>query len=94
MASLSNPKEIAAAGERIYAQRYKAQLEREHSGQFVVIDVRTEKFYLADTDIGAFEQARADAPNGAFHLIRVGSPGAYRLGYSGLVNGTLDWLFR
>lgn len=91
---LTNPKQVAEAGERIYAERYKDQFERDQSGKFAVVDVTTGKAYLADSAIDAFRQAAADAPLGAFHLIKVGSPGAFRVGYSGSSNGTLDWVFR
>lgn len=91
---LTNPKEIAEAGEKIYAERYKDRYEREYPGKFVVIDVRTGETYIGESAINALQQATAAAPSGAFHLIKIGAPGAFRVGYSGTVNGTLDWLFR
>jgi len=36
---LSNPKEIAEAGEQIFSERYKDQFEREHPEEFAAIDV-------------------------------------------------------
>jgi len=89
---LSNPKAIAERGEQIYLQTYKNAFESEHPGKFVAIDVKTEKAYIADTPMDAFEAARKDAPNGLFHLIKVGARGAFRVSYTN--NATMDWIFR
>lgn len=79
--TISNPQEVADAGERIYQQKYKTSLEKEHPGQFVAIDVKTEKIYVAPQPEAALQQAKAEAPTGVFHLIRVGAPGAYRVSH-------------
>lgn len=75
---MSNPTKIAQAADRIYETRYKDQYEREHKGQYVAIDVRTEEAYLSDSSDGALERARQEAPHGVFHLIRVGSRSAFK----------------
>ncbi len=89
---LSNPKAIAERGEQIYSQKYREVYESEHPGKFVAIDVTTEKAYVSDTPMGAFESARKDAPKGLFHLVKVGSRGAFRVSYTN--NATMDWIFR
>jgi hypothetical protein len=90
--SLSNPKAVAEAGERIYKEKYRQQYEQDHRGKFVAIDVTTSDAFIGDTAEKALEEARLKSPNGIFHLILVGSPGAFRVGYS---NGaTADWLFQ
>ena len=90
--SLSNPKAVAEAGERIYRDKYRQEYERDHTGKFVAIDVTTSDAFIGDTAEKALEKARAASPNGIFHLILVGSPGAFRVGYT---NGaTADWLFQ
>ncbi len=80
--SLSEPGEVAQKGDQIYNEKYRGQFEKEHLGKFVVIDVLTGKAYIADYPEQAIEQARGDAPDGVFHLIRVGSPGAFKVSYT------------
>jgi len=89
---LSNPKAIAELGEKIYREQYQEQYEREHSGKFVAIDVSTQKAYIADTPEEVLEAARQDAPEGIFHLIQVGFPGAFRVSYTN--HADMDWIFR
>lgn len=89
---LTHPKAIADLGEKIYQERHRAAFEAEHMGQFVVIDVTTEKAYVAQTAEGAYEMARRAAPGGLFHLLRVGAAGAFRVSYS--ADSQLDWIFR
>jgi hypothetical protein len=89
--SLSNPKAVAEAGERIYGEMYRQAFEKEHLGKFVAIDVTTNNAFIGDTAEKALEVAREKAPHGTFHLILVGSAGAFRVGFS---NASADWLFQ
>ena len=75
---LTDPLAVVREGERIYNEKYRAKLEATHRGEFVVIDVSTGLAYLGHTPDAAFEAARAAAPEGTFHLIQVGSLGAFR----------------
>ncbi len=75
-----NPKEIAEAGERIYREKYRAELERSQNGLFVAIDVVSEEAFTANQPEEALEIARKKHSDGVFHLIRIGSPGAFKLG--------------
>jgi hypothetical protein len=88
---LDSPGKIAEVGERIYADRYKAELERTSLGQFVAIDVLTGKHYVAQFPEQALEKARAEATNGVFHLIRIGSPGAFKVSFNLTRNAANDF---
>lgn len=77
----NTPAKIVEAGERIYAERYKARLEQERPGSFVVIDVVTGEAYVARFPEQALEEAHAHARTGVFHLIRVGSSGAFSVSH-------------
>jgi len=88
----NDPRVIAERGENIYRTKYKTTYETEHAGKFVAIDIITEKAYIADSPSEALEDARKDSPQGLFHLIKVGSLGAFRVSYT--TNATTDWLFR
>jgi len=88
-----NPKQLAERGEAIYKAKYQQQYERLHPGKYVAIDVNTEKAYVADTPEGAVELLQRDNPNSYFHLVRVGSAGVFKVGYSVLADER-DWLFQ
>lgn len=89
---MADPRVIAEKGEEIYARLYKTDYERDHPGQFVAIDITTQKAYLSTTPEGALEAARKASPTGSFHLIRVGSPGVFRVGYTARSSG--HWISR
>lgn len=78
---LDSPGKIADAGDRIYSDKYKSQLEADQMGHFVAIDVTTEEAYVAEFPEQALEKARTAAPNGIFHLIRIGAPGAFKVSF-------------
>ena len=90
--AFSNPKAIAEAGERIYRERYQQEYEASHKGEFIAIDVGSGQGFLADSPEGALQNARVAHPEGSFHLIKIGSPGVFRVGYAGRQSG--DWLFQ
>lgn len=79
---LNDPAKIAEAGEKIYVERYKQQLEAKHMGEFVCIDVLTGDSYINRFPERALAAARDAAPSGVFHLIRIGSTGAFKVSYA------------
>lgn len=92
MPPISNPKALAERGEEIYRTQYKETYERNHPGEFVAIDVETGQAYLGNTPEDAMNAAEASMPKGLFHLIQIGSPGAFRVSYTN--DAPLDWVFR
>jgi hypothetical protein len=72
-----NPREIAKAGRKVY-ERHRMDFERRHPGKYVLIDIRTEKVFLADSPERAYRQAAAEREKGPFHLVRVGARAAFR----------------
>lgn len=89
---ISNPKEAAERGEQIYRDKYKTAFEAEHYGKYVAIDIGTEAAHVSDSPEDAIELARTHNPKGIFHLVKVGSTGAFRVSYSS--NANMDWLFQ
>jgi len=69
-------------------EKYKEQFESDHPGKFVVVDIVGGKAYPGDTPEDALENGRKAAPNGIFHLIRVGSPGAFKISRVGHANAS------
>jgi hypothetical protein len=90
---LNNPKAIAEAGERLYAEKFKADFEAKSRGKYAVIDVLSEQAVVGESPESAFEKAKEFAPKGIFHLIRIGFPGAFQVSYQ-YSHGAQDWLFR
>jgi hypothetical protein len=88
----SNPAALAEAGEKIYNEKYRAQYEAEHAGKFVAINVRTGHATIGGTPENALEEAKKIDPSGIFHLIKVGSAGAFRVSYTQHADN--DWLYR
>lgn len=77
-----SPDEIVERGEKIYNEKYREEYERKYRDSFVVIDIRTESIWRSQKPEKAFEAAKKKAPEGIFYLIRVGSPGAFRMSYT------------
>jgi len=74
-----DPHEIATKGTAIYERKYRPEFERRHHGRFVAIDINSEQAYLADFPEEAMSTAKKAEPNGTFYLLRVGSPGAFKI---------------
>lgn len=88
---LESPQQIVKKGESVYRERFQEEYEKKYLGKFVTIDVMSGKAFIADTPEEAIMKAQTENPNGVFHLIKVGSPGVYRMGYSSGEHG--NWLF-
>lgn len=76
------PQEIAEKGESLYKNKFRPQFEVEHPGKYLAIDIASEEGFVSDTAEGAVEAAQTKHPEGFFHLVKVGSPGVYRVGYT------------
>jgi len=74
--------EIARLGREIYGRDIRREVEREHDGAYLVVDVTTGAYFLGQTDDEAFEEAEAKSPDGLFYLMRVGRRAAHRIGGS------------
>ena len=83
-------KEVARSGREIYERRIRREVEPEHAGRFLVVDIITGDYEVADDDLAAFDRALAKNPNAVLYGIRIGEPAAYRLGVSRAV-GSSPW---
>lgn len=80
MAVLLRPDDIASAGQAIF-QKHRREWEALYAGQFIAIDITTEKPYPAAHPEIALKNAMEHSPEGAFHLVKVGSLGAFKVSY-------------
>lgn len=86
-----SPQLMADKGEAIYREKYQEAYERDFLGQFVAIDIQSGAAFVAQTPEQAIQDAQASNPKGLLHLIKIGSPGVYRLGYVNRANA--NWIF-
>lgn len=87
------PKQLAEKGEAIYKAKYQQEYERVYPGKYVAIDIGTEKAFVADTPEGAIELLEKENPKAFFHLVRVGSAGVFKVGFSSHHSNDCNWLF-
>ena len=81
MSELTNTsEEIARRGKAIYESKIRRAIERDHHGQFVVIDVNTGHYEVDSDHLTAAKRARAKNPDGALFAVRVGFPAVARIG--------------
>lgn len=72
--------EIAWRGKELYERRIRTPVEPEHEGRFLVVNVGSGSYILADDEPEAFDLAREDHPEGVLYLLRVGHRAAHRIG--------------
>ena len=72
--------EIARRGREHYDRVLRAELEPEHTGEFLVLDVETGDYELDESQLAAFDRAEARHPDGVFYILRVGYRTATRIG--------------
>jgi hypothetical protein len=74
--------EVARRGKEIYEREIRPQVETEHRGQFLVVDILSGAYETAEDDLTASDRALAKNPKAILYGLRIGSPAAYRLGKS------------
>lgn len=74
------PDEIARRGKEVYERQIRSKVERDHYGQFVVIDVDTGQYEVDPDHLTAAKRARAKHPGAALFALRVGFPALARIG--------------
>jgi hypothetical protein len=72
--------EIAERGAEIYERLYRAGFEPKWTGRYAAIDVNSERAFVEDFPEEALSRARAALPEQLFYLVRIGSPGAFKIG--------------
>ena len=73
---------IAARGEEIYQQRIRDKVDPKYKGMFLVLDIETEAYEIADEDLKATDRLLAKHPNAIIYGVRVGFPAAYGIGFT------------
>lgn len=72
--------EIVKRGQALYDGEIRPKVEAGNKGKFLVINVETGEYEMDADDVAAAKRARSRFPGAALFSMRVGYPGAYRLG--------------
>jgi hypothetical protein len=72
--------EIVERGQALYDQQIRQEVEPEHYGEFLVLDIETGEYEMDADSLAALQRAAARRPDPALYLLRVGYPTAVKLG--------------
>jgi len=75
-----SPEEVARRGQEIYEKEIRTDVESENQGKFLVLDIQTSEYEIAQDDLTATKRMLARCPDAVLYGLRVGYPAAYRLG--------------
>jgi len=75
-----NESQVATEAKRIYGERLRASLEKDHMNQFVAIEPISGEYFLGNTLSEAIGASRSKHPDRLAHAIRVGHESAIHLG--------------
>lgn len=79
--TLDDPGAVALEGERIYELRYRSDFECRFPDQFAAIDVQSGQAFVGPFPEDAMRHAISSGGERVLHLIRIGSPSAYRMSF-------------
>src|SRR5689334_24138361 len=78
---LSYPvEELARRGDELYERCIRAEVERDHYGRIVAIDVDTGDFGIGSDELAASDPLLSRHPDAQIWFVRVGSPFVHRFG--------------
>ena len=72
-------RQIGQRGQALYDQQIRAQVEQDHRGKFLILDVNTGDYEIDAEDLTASERLLARRPDAALFGVRIGHRAAYRL---------------
>jgi hypothetical protein len=72
--------EVGQRGQEIYERVLRTQVESQHWGEFLVIDILSEVYEIDRSDLTATDRLLARQPGAIVYGLRIGYPAAYRLG--------------
>ena len=75
-----SPREVAARGEGWYESHLKQQVEPDHIGEFLVVDVNTGDYEIGRDYIQPTERLLAKRPDATLYALRVGYRSVGRIG--------------
>jgi|SRR5215216_584494 len=79
--SVNDPaiEDLAERGREIYETSLREKLEADHYGEFVVIDVQSGDYEIAEDDLTASDRVLARNPNALLYGVRIGESASYHV---------------
>ena len=75
--------EVCDRGEQIYEEQIKHLVEPDHNGKFIVIDIESEDYEIAENMLIAEDRLKGRRPEAVGFGARVGHNSAYDMGWGG-----------
>jgi hypothetical protein len=72
--------EVARRGQELYERNIRQKVEPEQIGRFLVVDIESGDYEVADDELSAWDRMLATRPDARLYGLRVGRDYAYRLG--------------
>jgi hypothetical protein len=72
--------EVGRRGKDIYESKLRPRVEIDNPGKFLVLDIISGEYEIADRDLTASERLLERIPKAIIFGVRIGHPTAYRLG--------------
>ncbi len=71
---------VAGRGRALYERDIRGEVEPEHEGRFLALDVDSGDYEVGDDALPTSARLRGRKPDAVLYLIRIGRPAAFRLG--------------
>jgi hypothetical protein len=75
--------ELAERGKALYESQVRPQVEADHFGKIVAIDIDSGGFEVDDDTLVASDRLLSRYPNAQTWFVRIGSRGVHRFGWHG-----------
>lgn len=72
--------EVASRGDEIYEQQIRSQVEADHKGEIVAIDIESGAFVVDKTVLAAADRLLARSPSAEIWCVRVGHRTLHHVG--------------
>ena len=74
--------EIGARGEEIYQTQIRDKVDPKYKGMFLVLDIETGAYEIANEDLEATKRLLAKNPKAMTYGVRIGYPATHGIGFS------------
>ena len=74
--------DLLKRGMKLYEERLKRELEPEHNGEMLAVEVESGDYFLGRTATEAYKKAKEKYPGKEFAFLRVGARAAFFVGAS------------
>ncbi len=74
------PEDHARLGTALYEQRIRSQVEAEHKGQVIAIDVESGEFEIGKDGMSAAKRLKERQPAAQIWCVRIGYPAVHKFG--------------